>query len=209
MLVLKFREFRDIQGHVGNHLHPLGHKGFAAGAPDLFSIIFVVRHGDFMDGGEGLSLAKQPGVGHQLPGTAEVVTLAAEVVVEILGTVKGQGEGMKHGAAEGGNQGQNKGQDNKGYQYHRPSSPAAQIKDGLRQTAYHPEYRRDEHHTDKDGEQVGDQLRQIVRRQHIHTDDPKKFSYDRSHENPPFRILAQAARNAASSRSKSRPSITV
>ena len=92
---------RDGQGDVRDHFDTLGNNLLSAGAPDLFSVVAAIGGHHFMDGGQGFSLAKEAGIGYQLPGAAEVKAEAAKVVVHILGPIPGQGEGVQDGTADG------------------------------------------------------------------------------------------------------------
>ena len=74
----------DGQGDVRDHLDTLGNNLFSAGAPDPFPIIAAIGGHHFIDGGQGFSLAKEAGIGYQLPGATEVEAETAEVVVHPL-----------------------------------------------------------------------------------------------------------------------------
>lgn len=83
------------------------------------------------------------------------------------------------------------------------------IHDGLRQLPNYSEYAGDQGHTDEHRQQIRDQLRQIIWRDHIYPNNGKELGNYLSHENPSFSILAQAATKAPSSNKSSKPSVTV
>ncbi len=60
---------RNGESHVGDHLHPLGDELTAPGTPDLFAVILLIRRDHTMDGAQGLALAEQTGIRHELTST--------------------------------------------------------------------------------------------------------------------------------------------
>ena len=96
----------DGQRYIGQHLDPLLYPHSTIFVPDHLAVILFVHGHDLVDGGQGLALAEQSHVGHQLAGLALVPAAVLDVCVQIGDAIAKQLHRMEERTADGGTEGQ-------------------------------------------------------------------------------------------------------
>ena len=166
---------RYFQRDIADNLYFLCHDLPPPRAPDGFSVIGFVGRYHTMYGGQRFPTTKQAGIAHQFTGSAEVVILMQNVMVNIPESIHCQTDGMGNRTPKCREEYQQKTDNQKNHNCHNATLKTPVIHKHRADFPHSGEYAADKSHGEHKVKQVWNQLRQSFRRYGIHSDQAKEF----------------------------------